>query len=145
MNKINTNYEKNKYIAHTIPETGDIQFMEQHLLNVEKLSGANCPLQLMKNLAVITAILHDSGKFCREFQEYMQAVMESNGETVRRRIDHSTAGGRIALNLLPGTLSAKMISIAVYCHHGLQDCIDLESAVSLEEERQKKDIDLQTI
>ncbi|MCQ4745811.1 CRISPR-associated helicase Cas3' [Blautia producta] len=145
MDKINTNFEKNKYIAHVIPETGDIQFLEQHLLSVEKLSSVNCPLQLIKNLVVITAILHDSGKFCLEFQDYMQAVIESNGETVRRKIDHSTAGGRIALGLLPGTLLAKMISIAVYCHHGLQDCIDLESAVSLEEERQKKEIDMQTI
>ena len=138
MDKINTNFEKNKYIAHVIPETGDIQFLEQHLLSVEKLSSVNCPLQLMKNLVVITAILHDSGKFCLEFQDYMQAVIESNGETVRRKIDHSTAGGRIALGLLPGTLLAKMISIAVYCHHGLQDCIDLESAVSLEEVSDRK-------
>lgn len=145
MYKVNTKFEKNKYIAHTIPETGDIQFLEQHLFNVEQLSDVNCPLQLMKNLAVITAILHDAGKFSLEFREYMQAVIASNGEAVRRKVDHSTAGGRIIQGLLPGTLLAKMVSTAVYCHHGLQDCIDLESASSLEEEREKKEIDMQTI
>ncbi len=86
MYKVNTKFEKNKYIAHTIPETGDIQFLEQHLFNVEQLSDVNCPLQLMKNLAVITAILHDAGKFSLEFREYMQAVIASNGETVREKL-----------------------------------------------------------
>ena len=40
---------------------------------------------------------------------------------------------------------SKIISTAIYSHHGLADCINMESGRSLEEERNEKKIDYDTI
>lgn len=141
-------YESNqhleKYIAHVVPDIDGIQYIEEHLKNVETLVEGNCPLPQLINVARLIAILHDIGKYDPDFQEYMSEVIKTKGE-VHRHVDHSTAGGRLIQELVPNTLLAKIVRTAVYCHHGLQDSINIENGYSLEELRQRNNIDLDVI
>ena len=139
-----TQIRKNSYIAHVLPETKRTQSIEEHHENVAYLSEKNCPLEDLKNMGWLCAILHDCGKLCVDFQNYMEAVLEFGSEVRRRQIDHSTAGGRIIENLDSRSLASKMISTAIYSHHGLQDCINMNGH-ALSEERGSKLIDFEMI
>ena len=47
----------------------------------------------------------------------------------------------MALELIKAWPVAEYISTLVYCHHGLNDCINLETGQSLQERRLKKEIE----
>lgn len=139
------NKKKDPYLAHVIPETHQIQPLLNHHTNVRHLILNNCPLEILTSVAWLAATFHDCGKYGPEFQAYMEEVLEKAGEEVKRNVDHSTAGGRLITSLAPGMLASKIISTAIYSHHGLADCINMESGRSLEEERNEKKIDYDTI
>lgn len=136
--------KKDSYIAHVQPETKRTQTFSEHYMNVAYLTEKNCPIEELKNMAWLCAILHDCGKLSDEFWNYMKEVLEFGNDARRRQIDHYTAGGRIIENLDPGNLAAEMISTAIYSHHGLQDCIDMEGR-TLSEIRRGKIIDFEKI
>lgn len=133
------------YVAHVDSETKRTQSLSSHLLNVSRLSEENCPLDILKNLVWLNGILHDCGKVCDEFQSYMNDVLEHGKETRKRHIDHSTAGGKIAETIKGNNLCGKMISTAVYSHHGIQDCISIEHGVTLSEMRNENLSDFEKI
>lgn len=132
-------------IAHVDPNTGNVQSLSEHLRGTAYLAGCNCPLELLKNIAEVTALLHDAGKLNKEFSDYMQDVLRRGDAAKKRQVDHSTAGGRIVEKMAKGSLLSEMISIATYAHHGLQDCIAMESGETLSERRGKKDIDFKKV
>lgn len=130
-------------IAHVDPETGRIQGMGTHSFNVAWLGNENCPLELLRNLLIITLFLHDAGKFSEEFDHYMMEISEKGEKARRRQIDHSSAGGRIIEHFLPKKqLVGQMAATAIYSHHGLQDCIELSSGETLSEKRRKKEAEI---
>ena len=131
------------YIAHVIPERK--QFLTSHLLNVAQLSEENCPLDILKNLVWLNGMLHDCGKVCEEFQDYMKDISQYGEKARKRKIDHSTAGGQIIESIKKGSLCGKMISTAVYSHHGVQNCVDIQTGITLSEVRKSKCLDLEKI
>lgn len=48
----------------------------------------------------------------------------------------------MALELIKAWPVAEYISTLVYCHHGLNDCINLETGQSLQERRLKKRLNM---
>lgn len=62
-----------------------------------------------------------------------------------RQIDHSSAGGILVEDLTGNASVANLIANAVYAHHGLEDCIDLETGETVSERRRKKNTDLRFI
>lgn len=132
-------------IAHVNPDTGDVQSLDEHLRGTAYLAGRNCPLESLKNMVQATALLHDAGKLDREFSDYMREVLQQGKTAKKRQVDHSTAGGRIVEKMAKGSLLSEMVSTAVYAHHGLQDCISMESGETLSERRGKKDIDFKAV
>ena len=58
----------------------------------------------------------------------------------RRSIDHASAGGRLLEDMAGGHFVSRMVGTAIYSHHGLQDCIDLETGRDLTEKRREKEI-----
>lgn len=141
------NNEKNDpYIAHADAKTQRTQSVRTHNMNVAHLMVKNCPLEILKNIAWVCGVMHDCGKYGSDFVDYMEDILKRGELALRRHIDHSTAGGRLVRQLAEADprdkyqLAAKLISTAIYSHHGLMDCIDLDSGRSLEELRGKKDI-----
>ena len=51
----------------------------------------------------------------------------------------------MALELIKAWPVAEYISTLIYCHHGLNDCISLETGQSLQERRLKKEIEYDSI
>lgn len=125
------------YLAHVVPETRATQNVSSHLSGTMDLAVENCPLKVLENLVRITALLHDAGKLRPEFYDYMNDIVEYGENARKRTIDHTTAGGRILENIAGINTFSEFVGTAVYSHHGLQDCIDMESGQSLLESRRK--------
>ncbi len=133
--------QEDSYCAHINPKTGEKQNIKTHLHNVAYLAQKNCPLEILKTMCLMSAVTHDAGKLSSQFQNYMKEIERYGDECVRHYVDHVTAGGRILEDMAKGKLVAKMTSIAVYSHHGLQDCVDMDTGELLAEEKRQKVIE----
>ncbi|MDG0809691.1 HD domain-containing protein [Cohnella rhizosphaerae] len=52
----------------------------------------------MKHIAGLAGLLHDMGKYTGEFKAYLeQAVAHPDRPPRRGSVDHSTAGGKVAV------------------------------------------------
>ncbi len=134
-----------EFLAHVEPKTGRTQSIQEHLKNVCNLAEKNCPLDILNHLVCVAALLHDAGKLSEDFQEYMQEIQSSDENVKRRSIDHASAGGRLLEDMAGGHFVSRMVGTAIYSHHGLQDCIDLETGRDLTEKRREKEIDFATV
>lgn len=76
-----------KYIGHVNSETKEIQSLKVHLENVRYLAEKNCPLELFRYIAQVTALIHDMGKTRQEFQDYMNDILEHGEYAIRHQID----------------------------------------------------------
>ena len=121
-----------EYIAHI---NGDkIQSCTEHCLNTAKYAKADLESVGLGNTAYLAGLIHDMGKFTKEFNEYIQK--SARGENVRKgSVIHSFAGVRMMMTefhpMYSGQsksewegITAEMISTAVGCHHGLFDEYD---------------------
>lgn len=134
-----------KYIGHVNSETKEIQSLKVHLENVRYLAEKNCPLELFRYIAQVTALIHDMGKTRQEFQDYMNDILEHGEYAIRHQIDHSSAGGLLVEDMSKFRSISSLIGTAIYAHHGLQDCIDMESGAGLAEKRRVKETDYEEI
>ncbi len=73
----------------------------------------------------LIGLVHDCGKFKREFQDYL---MDPNA--ARGTVNHTFAGVRLLLDRYHNTddemkkIAAEMMAFAVGSHHGMFDCVD---------------------
>lgn len=116
------------YTAHIRNEDGKTvsQTVEEHCIHTMELAGryaGNCG---MSDLVKIPALVHDIGKLCRRFHDYI------HGENNMRRgeIDHCYAGAKYLMEYAKKTGNTRYIEMAellarvVVSHHGLKDWID---------------------
>ncbi|MBY0757725.1 CRISPR-associated helicase Cas3' [Sellimonas caecigallum] len=137
--------QNDSYLAHVVLKNRTTQSVSEHLLGTMELAEKNCPLEILKNIVISEALLHDAGKLSEEFFEYMDDIRK-NGKAARRRtIDHTSAGGRILESIIGVKMLSEFISTVIYSHHGLQDNIDMESGVTLFEKRREREIEFETI
>lgn len=134
-----------EYLAHVVYKTGSKQLLKEHLKNVAEFAEKICPLSELKNLSYLVGILHDIGKAGEENQKDFRTILKYGEDSHKHNLDHSTAGGRIAYELAINSKIAELIGIAVYSHHGIQDCIDLKTGCTLEERRRENRIDYDLI
>ena len=137
--------EQNFYTGHIIPGTGEKQSLKEHMDHVAYLSRKNCPLPILENIAFLTGEMHDPGKLLPEFRQYMYEVELYGEKAPRRHIDHSSVGAKLLEELIPESFLAKLVGTAIYSHHGLQDCISLESGKTLSERRMLKQEDYEDV
>lgn len=137
--------KKDVFLARVDRKTGNIQSVCDHLSGVVQLSERNCPLDILKTISVLIGALHDAGKLSDDFQAYMESIKKNGERAPRRRIDHSSYGGQIIEKLGGRTTMAQMAATAVYSHHGLCDCIDLATGLSLSEQRRKDKAKLELV
>lgn len=99
------------FYAHSLPDTPieHWQPLEKHLRNVAEMAGEFARSFSGDQWAYLVGLWHDLGKCSREFQE---KILNQS----QKRVDHSTAGGRHAVNLWKDV--GKMLAYAIIGHHG---------------------------
>lgn len=75
----------------------------------------------------------------------MNDILEHGEYAIRHQIDHSSAGGLLVEDMSKFRSISSLIGTAIYAHHGLQDCIDMESGAELAEKRRVKETDYEEI
>lgn len=143
-NKENQNL-KAQYLAHVDFAVGRKQFAEEHFGNVASFAERVCPLPEIRTLAYLTGILHDAGKLGEENQKDFQNILELGDQVHKHNLDHSTAGGRILEELLKEPIVSEMLSDVVYFHHGVSDCIEMETGKAVQIQRREKEIEIDRI
>lgn len=136
---------KEHYWAHVDYETKRIQFAEEHFGNVADFSTKICPIPELKNLVYLIGLLHDAGKLGCENQKDFENILKEGDHVHKHNLDHSTAGGRIARELLKEKTVSEFLSTVIYFHHGISDCIDLQSGYSMQERRAENQIEYNLI
>ena len=98
---------KEEYLAHISEDGIRVQTVQAHLNNVAELAGQFADAFHRKQWGYCCGMLHDIGKYSREFQERIR------GSEIR--VDHSTAGAKICQE------KNGWYSLLGYCiagHHG---------------------------
>lgn len=100
------------FIAHTAPEGGKPQTIQDHLAEVGRLAAEfGMPLKISEE-AALAGILHDCGKYGDSFQRRLQGQ--------EAHIDHWSQGAYLALKH-----QAVAAALSIYGHHvGLQEYSD---------------------
>ena len=101
-----------EFYAHT-GENGKRQLLRDHLIGAGELARSFAIPEL-KNSAYLVGLVHDLGKYSKEFQERLLGAQVS--------VDHSTYGARVICEKLDKTLLGMMFAYIVAGHHaGLPD------------------------
>lgn len=127
---------KDTYIAHCKPGEEKDQSVSAHSREVSEIMKDIIPLSGLTKLAILIGLLHDAGKYSPAFQRYMDKIKKKVEKVYRGEVNHATAGGLLIKELTNSTGLIEILSVIVFAHHGLQDCIDLESGRHLLEKRQ---------
>jgi len=127
-----------EYIAHIREADQQIQSVAEHLLGVKTLAETIGEKMGVKHIAGLAGMLHDLGKYTREFRAYiLEAVKNPESPPKRGSVDHSTAGGKLLYREFHTGepfrihwILAEVVGNAVISHHAyLHDFLnpDLES------------------
>ncbi len=103
-----------------------IQTVLEHSMESAEIAEKYAEKLQATNIAKLTLIIHDFGKLCKDFDDY---INERN-DLQRGMIDHCYAGARYLVELANDTNDKKIMETArfiariVMSHHGLHDWID---------------------
>lgn len=117
-----------KFTAHIREDKGEMicQSVYVHCENVENRSAAYASSFQASGLAELAGILHDAGKLCKDFDDYIHG----RNELTRGSIDHCFAGARFLTEFANKTGNRKVIETvetparAIMSHHGIHDWIE---------------------
>lgn len=115
------------FLAHIrTEEAGAVtQSLAEHCKNTARYTGSCLRGVGLDRAGTLMGLVHDCGKFKKEFQEYLR---DPNG--VRGSVNHTFAGTRLLLERYHTSddgmemLAAELLAFAVGSHHGLFDCVD---------------------
>ena len=135
----NASNDKTAYIARIIDEREES--VCSHSMDTAYLAERNAPKKL-KFTAKLIALLHDAGKNCKEFLQYIRKITKDPKSVKKGSVVHSTAGGIIVNDLASKNnadiFTAEVVRHVVISHHGINDCIspDGKSVFKLRSEKQ---------
>lgn len=135
-------YNEEEYLGHVDYKTQRKEPLKVHFNDVAKFSLDICPLPELNGIVELIGCLHDAGKLGTKNQEDFRAILEYGDKAHSNNLDHSTAGGRIAMEYGGGI--GQLVSLIVYFHHGMQNCIE-GNGTTLHERRELKDIEYDLI
>ena len=118
-------------LAHVDYETQRIQSMQEHAGNVALFLSNVCELPELKNLVELAGILHDAGKLGTKNQDDFKNILKLGDKVHKHGLDHSTAGGRLALELIKEWPVSEFISTLIYFHHGMECHITLSDGTKV--------------
>ncbi|TCL55898.1 CRISPR-associated Cas3 family helicase [Kineothrix alysoides] len=118
-------------IAHINEKSGKEQSVLEHLENTAKIAGRIGSEVNLENLSYITGFMHDLGKWRKTFENYLRDAIAGKAGAYRGSVNHSSAGAIYIYNhYYKGSreekLTAQLISVAIFSHHGLMDCLTPE-------------------
>lgn len=128
------------FYARVKPDTRETQSFAEHALHCVTLVNQWCDIPELKNIVTLAALFHDAGKLGPGYCANMEAVRQKGRAAVWNRLDHSSAGGRIVEDLMEEDVTSKIISTAIYSHHRVHDCVELETGRTLSEKRRGRKI-----
>ncbi|MFB9276427.1 CRISPR-associated helicase Cas3' [Cohnella cellulosilytica] len=114
-----------EYVAHVRAGDGASQSVKGHLLEVRQLAEGSGEKIGVRHIAGLAGVLHDLGKYTREFQQYLEeAVKNPDAPPKRGSVDHATAGGRLLYERLHSGqpdrypwILAEVVGNAIISHH----------------------------
>lgn len=130
--------QRRRFIAHRRSTDGATQTLEEHLQSVGRLSACNAGKLDLAVAGEVLGLLHDLGKYSKEFQDYLASatgLIDQDADDfvdanrLQGKIDHSTAGAqfiwqRLADAGLPGLIAGQFLALCIASHHsGLIDCL----------------------
>lgn len=100
----------NKYFAHsgTRSDKSDWQTLKGHLHSVAEVAEQNSRYFNANKLSYLAGLFHDLGKYTPEFQDRLEGSPN--------KVDHATAGAKVAAEILPPPWS-NLIAYAIAGHH----------------------------
>jgi len=119
-----------EYISHIRESDKKEQTVSEHCNNVAKIASEFGQAVQMSHTAWLQGILHDAGKLCTDFAEYIRGKSDAK----RGEIDHSYMGAKYLFalsqilckkNAFPMG-AALLIGRTILSHHGLHDWITEE-------------------
>lgn len=132
------------HIAH-IREDGKIQTGVEHSRHAAEYASRSLTPIGMKTTAYLAALLHDFGKFKREYDHYLEEARA--GTAVRGSVNHTFAGVRFVLEqwhhgngIGYDEVTAELLAYAIGAHHGLFDCIDVRQNSGFQHRQVKEGI-----
>lgn len=126
------------YIAHRRTKDGATQALEDHLLGVADIAKSLAAKIGLKEQGELIGLLHDLGKYSKEFQAYLQSAvglinpdeddfLDARG--LKGKVDHSTAGAQLVWAELSkqgemGQIVGQILALCIASHHsGMIDCL----------------------
>ena len=101
-------------LAHVDYETKRCQSMQEHAGNVARFAKDACELPELRSIVELAGILHDAGKLGTANQDDFKNILELGDKVHKHGLDHSTAGGRIALELMKEEPVSEFISTPTF-------------------------------
>lgn len=147
---------KTSFIAHKRKMDGQCQLLHSHLIEVGDIASNFAKKIGAENAGKLLGLLHDFGKYSKEFQIYIKSAtgeinpdeddyVDSRG--MKGKVDHSTAGAQLVWRRLnrfgaggQGELCGQILSLCIASHHsGLIDCFGMDDRAVFTERMRKPD------
>ncbi len=120
------------------------QTIKEHSINVATLASCSLAGTGFENCAYLAGLLHDMGKCCDKFQEYLEMSCAGH-EVARGSVIHTYQGCIYILEKYHGSndpyekITAEILASVIGGHHGLYDCLSVDGSVNGFMKRMEKD------
>ena len=125
-------FKEEEFSSHITLDNGyeRKQSVCEHLRNVAKYTKELLTPMRLGNLGYLVGLLHDMGKFSKEFQEYLWNATH-NEPSKRGMVTHTTHGLRYLFDCKKDnplqTATIEFCGFVIASHHGVMDCTDIEN------------------
>lgn len=133
--------ESDCVLAHWRASDSTPHHLVDHLIDTAMRSSTFAKKIGVEHAGEIIGLLHDLGKYSKEFQDYIKSALGLvncdeddyvDADAQRGKVDHSSAGAQYIWHAMSGkgaieSRIAQVLALCVASHHsGLIDCLDVE-------------------